>query len=101
MGAVVSCIESVFRTIGSVLMAIVNGIGSILMAIINGIVAFLDIVISFVTCGYCGGGRRGGGTRTHRTSRVYLFVQTKYKPEKTDGRDNEVLRLETEEWKMR
>ncbi|KAI1755730.1 hypothetical protein F4782DRAFT_527091 [Xylaria castorea] len=55
MGAVVSCIQSIFRTIGSVLMAIVNGIGSILTAIISGIVAFFDILITFFTCGYCGG----------------------------------------------
>ncbi|GAP91847.1 hypothetical protein SAMD00023353_6700010 [Rosellinia necatrix] len=72
MGAVVSCIESIFRTIGNVLMAIVNGVGSILHAIISGIVSFLDILISFFTCGYCGRRRRmGTRTRRHmRTSRI-------------------------------
>ncbi|OTA56896.1 hypothetical protein K449DRAFT_305809, partial [Hypoxylon sp. EC38] len=54
MGAVVSCVESIFRTIGNVIMAIVSGIGSILTAIINGIVAFFGIIVSFLTCGYCG-----------------------------------------------
>ncbi|KAI0147503.1 hypothetical protein GGR57DRAFT_505680 [Xylariaceae sp. FL1272] len=72
MGAVVSCVQSIFRTIGNVIMAIVNGIGNILHAIISGIVSFFDILISFLTCGYCGKSRRGG-TRSHRhttTSRV-------------------------------
>ncbi|CAJ2503819.1 Uu.00g112130.m01.CDS01 [Anthostomella pinea] len=70
MGAVVSCIQSMFRTIGSVLMAIVNGIGSILTAIINGIVAFFDILITFLTCGYCGKKRRAGRSHGATTSRV-------------------------------
>ncbi|KAI0475916.1 hypothetical protein GGR56DRAFT_640201 [Xylariaceae sp. FL0804] len=70
MGAVLSCIQSILHTIGSVLMAIVNGIGSILMAIINGIVAFFDILITFLTCGYCGKRRRGGRTHGTTTSRV-------------------------------
>ncbi|KAI1407762.1 hypothetical protein F5Y13DRAFT_194996 [Hypoxylon sp. FL1857] len=71
MGAVVSCIESIFRTIGNVIMAIVTGIGSILTAIINGIVAFFGIIVSFLTCGYCGGRRRGTtmGTGTTGTRR--------------------------------
>ncbi|KAI1126173.1 hypothetical protein F5Y10DRAFT_245560 [Nemania abortiva] len=49
-------------------MAIVNGIGSILHAIISGIVAFFDIIISFLSCGYCGGRRRrmGGSRMSHR-----------------------------------
>ncbi|KAL9131435.1 MAG: hypothetical protein Q9217_000649 [Psora testacea] len=38
MGAVVSCIKSVFQAIGACLMAVVNGIGSALQAIIAGIV---------------------------------------------------------------
>lgn len=46
MGAVVSCIQSVFRAIGQCIMAVVNAIGSILMAIVNGIVAVFDIIIS-------------------------------------------------------
>ncbi|KAI1079569.1 hypothetical protein F5B20DRAFT_155989 [Whalleya microplaca] len=66
MGAVVSCIQSIFRTIGSVLMAIINGVGNILHAIISGIVAFFDIIVSFLTCGYCGSRRRGGGVRSSR-----------------------------------
>lgn len=55
-------------------MAIVNGIGGILTAIIGAVVSFLDIIISFLTCGYCGGRRRHGahrsGTHSHMTSRV-------------------------------
>ncbi|KAI1764899.1 hypothetical protein GGR53DRAFT_292366 [Hypoxylon sp. FL1150] len=78
MGAVVSCVESIFRTIGNVIMAIVTGIGNILHAIISGIVSFFGIVIGFLTCGYCGGrrhgttgtttGRRGFGRRSHATT---------------------------------
>jgi len=85
MGAVVSCvslysrrpeqlsaanehqqIESIFRTIGACLMAIVNGIASVLQAIIGAIAGLFDIIISCLTCG------RGGGRRRHRgtTSRV-------------------------------
>ncbi|KAF9879406.1 hypothetical protein CkaCkLH20_02949 [Colletotrichum karsti] len=64
MGAVVSCIQSVFRTIGACLTSIVSGIGGILMAIINGIVSCCNIIINFLTCGTCG--RRGG--RSHHTT---------------------------------
>ncbi|KAI1611390.1 hypothetical protein EDD36DRAFT_287348 [Exophiala viscosa] len=67
MGAVVSCFESICRTIGSVLMAIVNGIGAILTAIVNGIVALFDIIISCLTCGRGGGRRRDGGRHTTST----------------------------------
>jgi len=66
MGAIVSCFESICRTIGSVLMAIVNGIGAILTAIINGIVSFFDIIISCLTCGR--GGGRSRRTRGHHTT---------------------------------
>jgi len=59
MGAVVSCVEAVFRTIGNCLMAIVNAIGSVCQAIIGGIVALFDIIISCLTC--------RGGSRRHRT----------------------------------
>lgn len=52
-------IEAIFRTIGNVLMAIVNGIGAILRAIIDGIVAFFDIIISCLTCRF--------GSRRHRS----------------------------------
>ncbi|ORY60568.1 uncharacterized protein BCR38DRAFT_397118 [Pseudomassariella vexata] len=71
MGAVVSCVQNLFRTIGNCLMAIVNGIASILTAIIHGIASFFTILISFLTCGYCGR-RRGGTMRSHghTTSRV-------------------------------
>ncbi|KAM6481354.1 hypothetical protein HDV62DRAFT_363735 [Trichoderma sp. SZMC 28011] len=58
MGAVVSCFEAIFRTIGSVIMAIISGIGNMLTAIINGIVAFFGIIISCLTCGHSGGNRR-------------------------------------------
>jgi len=67
MGVVISCIESIFQTIGACLMAIVNGIGAVLQAIIAAIVGLFDIIISCLTCGR-GGGRRhrgmGGGTST-------------------------------------
>ncbi|KAI1339302.1 hypothetical protein F5Y15DRAFT_84957 [Xylariaceae sp. FL0016] len=68
MGAVVSCVQSIFRTIGNVLMAIVNGIGSILHAIISGIVSFFDILISFLTCGYCSKRKRAGRRTKHTTT---------------------------------
>ncbi|OJJ97507.1 uncharacterized protein BO95DRAFT_467107 [Aspergillus brunneoviolaceus CBS 621.78] len=68
MGAVVSCIQSVFHAIGACLMGIVNTIGSVCKAIIDGIVTLFDVIISCLTCGYCGNRRR---TRTHgRRSRV-------------------------------
>ncbi|KAI1854251.1 hypothetical protein JX265_000659 [Neoarthrinium moseri] len=72
MGAVVSCIQNMFRTIGSCLMAIVNGIAGILTAIIHGIASFFNILISFLTCGYCGRKRGARAGRSHgtRTSRV-------------------------------
>lgn len=57
--------ESVFRSIGACLMAIVNGIGNILHAIINGVVSVLDTIISCLTCGHYGR-RRRMGTRTGR-----------------------------------
>ncbi|EXJ94934.1 hypothetical protein A1O1_00052 [Capronia coronata CBS 617.96] len=65
MGAVVSCFTSICRTIGSILMAIVNGIGAILTAIISGIVSLFDIIISCLTCG-----RHTRSRRTHTTSTV-------------------------------
>ncbi len=52
-------------------MAVISGIGGIITAIINGIVSFCGIVISFLTCGYCGrrsGGMRGGSRRSHGTT---------------------------------
>ncbi|PKS08400.1 hypothetical protein jhhlp_005344 [Lomentospora prolificans] len=68
MGAVVSCIQSVFRAIGSALSTIVSSIGAILHAIINGVVTICNAIISFLTCGYCGR-RRSATTRT--TGRRY------------------------------
>lgn len=72
MGAVVSCIEAIFRTIGNCLMAIVNAIGAVLTAIINGIVTLFDIVISCLTCGHSGRRRTRmtGGHRHTTTSRI-------------------------------
>ncbi|EHK43042.1 uncharacterized protein TrAtP1_001792 [Trichoderma atroviride] len=64
MGAVVSCFEAIFRTIGSVIMAIISGIGNMLTAIINGIVAFFGIIIGCLTCG-----RSGGRRHRHRGMR--------------------------------
>jgi hypothetical protein len=50
-------------------MAVVSGIGGILTAIINGIVSFIGILVSFLTCGYCGGHKRGHSTGTTGTGR--------------------------------
>jgi hypothetical protein len=57
----------VFRTIGNCIMAIVNAIAAGLKAIINAIVSLFGIIISCLTCGRGGGGRK---TRTTHTSRV-------------------------------
>lgn len=46
-------------------MAVISGIGGILQAIISGIVSFCGIIVSCLTCGYCG--RKGHGTRTRRS----------------------------------
>lgn len=56
-------------------MAVVSGIGGIITAIVNGIVSFIGVLVSFLTCGYCGGKRKGGrshagGHHSTRTSRV-------------------------------
>ncbi|PNS14886.1 hypothetical protein CAC42_2115 [Sphaceloma murrayae] len=64
MGAVVSCIQGVLRSIGNCLTAIVSGIGNILKAIVNGIVSVFNIIISCLTCG------KAGRRRTTTTSRV-------------------------------
>ncbi|KAF2116728.1 hypothetical protein BDV96DRAFT_645141 [Lophiotrema nucula] len=71
MGAVVSCIQSILRTIGNCLMAIVHAIGAACTAVINAIVALFDIIISCVTCGRGGGRRRGMKTRSTHTTRRY------------------------------
>jgi len=47
-------------------MAVVTGIGNILTAIIHGVVNFIGIIVSFLTCGYCGGSRRRTGTHSTR-----------------------------------
>ena len=60
-------IRSVLQTIGSCIMAVISGIGGILQAIIGGIVSLCGIVVSFLTCGYCGGGGRRRGGRTRRS----------------------------------
>ncbi|KAE9980060.1 hypothetical protein EG328_009070 [Venturia inaequalis] len=62
MGAVVSCIKSVFQAIGRCIMAVVNGIGAICMAIINGIVTVFDVIIGCLTCNRAGGRRRRATT---------------------------------------
>lgn len=53
-----------FRAIGSCLMAIVNGVASILTGVIHAIASFFNILISFLTCGYCG--RKRSRTTTSR-----------------------------------
>ncbi|KAF8428263.1 hypothetical protein EV426DRAFT_335096 [Tirmania nivea] len=70
MGAVVSCIRSIFRAIGNALMSVVNGIAYILKAIINGVANVFNILISCVTCGRAGRSHVGGGIgRRHVVSR--------------------------------
>merc|ERR1712093_396992 len=61
MGAVVSCIKSLFQTIGACIMAVVNGIAGMLKAIVS----FFGIIVSCLTCGRGGGRRRGGHTTSH------------------------------------
>ncbi|KYK59782.1 hypothetical protein DCS_00916 [Drechmeria coniospora] len=56
-------------TIGSCIMAVISGIGGILQAIISGIVSFCGIIVSFVTCGYCGRRHGAGGRRMHTRTR--------------------------------
>ncbi|KAH6888105.1 hypothetical protein B0T10DRAFT_68375 [Thelonectria olida] len=74
MGGVVSCIKAALRTIGDAIMAVISGIGGILQAIISAVVRFCGIIVNFLTCGYCGGGHRGGAgghrRRIGRRSRV-------------------------------
>ncbi|KAF2263467.1 hypothetical protein CC78DRAFT_534057 [Lojkania enalia] len=70
MGAVVSCVQSILRTIGNCIMAIVHAIGAACTAVINAIVALFDIIISCLTCGRGGSRRRGMRARTTHTSRV-------------------------------
>ncbi|RYP68299.1 hypothetical protein DL770_008462 [Monosporascus sp. CRB-9-2] len=75
MGAVFSCIADAFRAVGRAIMAVISGIGGIITAIVNGIVSFCGVIISFLTCGYCGrrGGTGGRHTRRHgatTTSRI-------------------------------
>ncbi|KAI5847497.1 hypothetical protein BZA05DRAFT_446981 [Tricharina praecox] len=70
MGAVVSCIKSVFRAIGNALSAIINGIAGILKAIINGITNVLNIIISFLTCGRAGSRRSRMSNRTSHHGRT-------------------------------
>ncbi|KOS17667.1 hypothetical protein ESCO_003247 [Escovopsis weberi] len=74
MGAVLSCLQAIARTIGNVVMAIVGGIGSILTAIINGVVSLFGIVVSCLTCGRSGRSwrnRRMGRSHARTTRRIY------------------------------
>lgn len=54
-------------------MAVVSGIGNIIHALISAVVRFCGIIVSFLTCGYCGSrsGRARRRTGRHmRTTRV-------------------------------
>ncbi|RMJ27516.1 hypothetical protein PHISP_01645 [Aspergillus sp. HF37] len=62
MGAVASCIVGVFNSIGACLLGIVHIVGSICSGIVNGIVGLFEVLVTCLTCGYCG--RRKGGTGT-------------------------------------
>ena len=70
MGAVVSCIKSMFQTIGNCIMTIVNAIATGIKAVINAIVSFFGIIINCLTCRRGGGGRKRGARGTHTTSHV-------------------------------
>lgn len=59
-------ITSVFRTIGSAIMAVISAIGAAVKAVVDGIVSLFAIVIGCLTCGTCGGRSR----RVRTTSRV-------------------------------
>ncbi|OJD17127.1 hypothetical protein AJ78_02772 [Emergomyces pasteurianus Ep9510] len=68
MGAVVSCIQGVLRSLGACLMAIVNTIGAVITSIVSGVVSIFNAIISCLTCGGFSRRRRGGMT-THTTGR--------------------------------
>ncbi|CAK7271735.1 hypothetical protein SEPCBS119000_004758 [Sporothrix epigloea] len=68
MGAVCSCIASIFQAIGSCLMGIVNAIGAVIMFIVDGIIAVFDIIIGCLTCQGCSG--RGMRRRRRGTTSV-------------------------------
>jgi threonine dehydrogenase-like Zn-dependent dehydrogenase len=51
-------------------MGIVNTIGRVCKAIIDGVVTVIDVIISCLTCGYCGRRRRMTRGTTTRRSRV-------------------------------
>lgn len=67
---VLNQIGDVFRSIGACLMGIVNTIGRVCKAIIDGVVTVIDVIISCLTCGYCGRRRRMTRGTTTRRSRV-------------------------------
>lgn len=50
-------------------MGIINAIGSVIMAIVGGVMSLCRVIITCLTCGYCGrsGGRR---VKTTRRSRI-------------------------------
>ncbi|CAM1502026.1 Fc.00g040100.m01.CDS01 [Cosmosporella sp. VM-42] len=70
MGAVVSCIQGLFRAIGNGIMAVISGVGNILHGLISAIVSFFGILVTFFTCGYCGGKRRAGHSRRAKRSTI-------------------------------
>merc|ERR1712230_343971 len=71
MGAVVSCIKSLFQTIGACIMAVANGIAGMLKAIINAIASFFGIIVSCLTCGRGGGHTNQASTPPHHKSVEY------------------------------
>ncbi|KAM5346877.1 hypothetical protein ACJ41O_009882 [Fusarium nematophilum] len=73
MGGIMSCIRSALQTIGDAIMAVIRGVAGIVTALINAVVRFCGIIVSFLTCGYCGSrsGRARRRTGRHmRTTRV-------------------------------
>ncbi|OJJ04776.1 hypothetical protein ASPVEDRAFT_86158 [Aspergillus versicolor CBS 583.65] len=71
MGAVFSCIADLFRSIGACIMGVVNAIATGIKVVINGIVSVLGVLVSCLTCGYCGRRRRGTRGMHHRSRAVY------------------------------
>ncbi|KAL4927513.1 uncharacterized protein BDV17DRAFT_266424 [Aspergillus undulatus] len=64
-------IRDLFRSIGACIMGVVNAIASGIKIVINGIVSVLGVIVSALTCGYCGRRRRTTTRARHRSRPVY------------------------------
>jgi hypothetical protein len=67
-------ITGVFNSIGACLLGIVHIVGSICKGIVSGVVGLFEVLVTCLTCGYCGrrskGTGAGTGSRRIRRSRV-------------------------------